>query len=278
MPRGTASVVGYAAIALKHLDPNAVMAVLTADHLIRDVEKYQGLLDAAYRAAKDDYLVTIGIEPTHASTGYGYIQQGELLGKYNEFEAYRALRFKEKPDQARAQTMIDSQDHVWNSGMFFWGVRQITKEFERQMPVLFKSLDYISSAWESGEKEAVIDEIWPAIVPETIDYGIMENAEKVLVLPARDLGWNDIGSWDALYDVLNGDDDGNIVVSGETLPFKSKNVLTYGANLDKLIVSIGVDDLIVVDLPDVLLICKREDAQSVREIVKKLKSEKSNLI
>ncbi len=278
MPRGTASVIGYAAIALKNLDPNAVMAVLTADHLIEDVAKFQDLLVAAYQAAKAGNLVTLGIEPTHPATGYGYIQQGDFDQQYNGFDAYQVLKFKEKPDLERAQEMLVSQDHAWNSGMFFWSVDQITSEFHRQMPILAESLDKITAVWNSPDRDMVISEVWPAIVPETIDYGIMENAEKVVVIPAKALGWNDIGSWDALYDVLKSDDDGNIVMSGEILPYNSKNVLALEGMKDKLIVTIGVDDLVVIDTPDVLLVCKKQDSQSVRDIVKRLNNEKSKFI
>lgn len=273
LPRGTASVVGMAAVALRHRDPQAVMAILTSDHYIGNEEKFRQLLAAAREVAEDEYLVTLGIAPTFAATGYGYIQRGESLGEYGGLEVYRVLRFKEKPDEESAREMLQSGDHSWNSGMFVWRVEQILAEFERQMPELNQALQEIAQSWGTSERQETLKRVWPEIEPETIDYGIMEGARRVGVIPAEGLNWSDVGSWDSLFDVLPADDNGNIVMGGEHVGLETNDSLIYVEPEHRLIVTIGVEDLVVVDTGDVLLVCRVDQAQKVREVVKKLEQE-----
>ncbi|MBU0511534.1 MAG: mannose-1-phosphate guanylyltransferase [Chloroflexi bacterium] len=271
MPRGTASVVGLAAVALEYSDPQAVMAVLTADHIIKNEGKYLRLLVSAYDAAQDGYLVTLGIAPTYPATEYGYIQQGELIGGYQDLEVYRAARFREKPNAESAREMLAGGDHAWNSGMFVWRVDRILAEIERQMPELASKLAEISGGWNQASSREVVLRIWPGIRPQTIDFGIMENARDVAVIPAEGLGWSDVGSWDALCDVLPSDENGNIVVGGTHIPVDTRNSLIYTTQDRRLIVTIGVEDLVVVDTEDVLLVGRKDQAQKVRQVVKLLK-------
>lgn len=278
MPRGTASVVGLAAVALKRRDPQAIMAILTSDHYIGAEERFRQLLAAAHDVAQDGYLVTLGIQPTFPATGYGYIQQGDFLGSYRGREVYRARRFKEKPDDAQAQEMLEKGDHSWNSGMFVWRTDRILEEFERQMPVLFKTLYEIFQAWGSPEQEAGIQRLWPEIDPETIDYGVMEAAQQVAVIPARGLNWSDVGSWDSLFEVLPADQHGNIVMGGQHVGVDTNSSLVYVNQEHRLIVTIGVEDLVVVDTGDVLLVCRKDQAQKVRQVVDGLKSNGQNYL
>jgi mannose-1-phosphate guanylyltransferase len=271
LPRGTASVVGLASIALQQLDPQAVMAILTADHFIGEEERFRQLLLAAKEVAQAGYLVTLGIEPTFPATGYGYIQLGESLGFFGKKEVYRVLRFKEKPDEEQAQRMIASGDHAWNSGMFVWQVDRILQEFTRQMPQLASNLQRIAEDWASPQREATLAQIWPGIKSETIDYGIMEGASDVAVIPAAGLGWSDVGSWDSLFDVLVGDQDGNIVVGGEHIGLDTRQSLIFMDRNQRLVVTIGVEDLVLVDSGDVLLVCKKDQAQRVRQVVAQLR-------
>jgi mannose-1-phosphate guanylyltransferase len=272
MPRGTASVVGLAGIALQHRDPDAVMAVLTSDHFIGDERKFLQLLQVAEQVAQDGYLVTLGIEPTSPSTAYGYIQQGALIGTYHELKVFDALRFKEKPDETQAVSLLATGDHAWNSGMFVWQVTQIMAEFALQMPQLSGLLNTISSFWDTPDRVKVLNQEWPKIEPETIDYGIMEGAGKVAVIPARGLNWNDVGSWDSLFDMLTPDQAGNIVIGGQHIGLETSDSLVYQDVGDRLVVTIGIENLVVVDTGDVLLICQKEDAQKVRQIVDQLKA------
>ena len=271
LPRGTASVVGLAAVAIQRRDPQAVMAMLTADHFIANVEHFQQLLRAAHAAALDGYLVTLGIAPTYPATGYGYIQSGEQLGLYQGMSVQRALRFKEKPNEAQARQMLEGGDHAWNSGMFVWKTDVILAEFTRQMPELMAQLQQVGQAWDTSRRAAVLEQVWSQIETETIDYGIMEHAQNVAVIPAAGLGWSDVGSWDSLFDVLPTDENGNLVMGGQHIGLDTQNSLFYVESEHRLIVTLGVEDLIVVDTGDVLLVCRKDQAQKVRQVVNQLK-------
>ncbi len=273
MPRGTASVVGLAAVALQQRDPQAAMAVVTADHIIQNVPYFLALLSSGYEVAQAGFLVTLGIQPDAPSTGYGYIQTGEHLGVFGQNEARRALRFTEKPDEATARKFIAGGDHFWNSGMFIWRIDRILEEFHSSMPELYQRLDTISNAWNSPQREAVLAAEWPQIRPETIDYGIMEKARQVAVLPAQNLGWSDVGSWDSLFSVLPSDAQSNIVLGANYLGLDSNSTLVYSQTPDRLIVTIGAKDLIVIDTGDALLICHKDEAQKVKEVVNRLKQD-----
>ena len=273
LPRGTAPVVGLGAVALQRRDPQAVMAILTADHYIGNEDRFRRLLTAAYDVAQDDFLVTLGIEPTFPATGYGYIQRGELLGTYRDLGVYGVDRFREKPDQEQAEKMLAAGDHSWNSGMFVWRVKRILEEFSRQMPQLHQTLAEIGQAWDIPEGQQVLENLWPDIEKETIDYGIMEAAQQVAVIPAEGLNWSDVGSWDSLFEVLPGDEAGNIVMGGQHIGLDTRDSLVYVDRERRLIVTIGVEDLVVVDTDDVLLVCRKDQAQNVRQIVDRLSEE-----
>ena len=271
MPRGTAAVVGLAAIVLKLRDPQAVMAVLTSDHFIGNKVQYHRLLAAGFEVAQNGYLVTLGISPTFPATGYGYIQQGEIIGIYQGIKVYKAVQFKEKPDEIQAQKLLEKGDHSWNSGMFVWKVEQILTELSHQMPDLSTSLEEIEQSWGTTERNKVLERIWPTIKAETIDYGVMEGAQRVAVIPAEGLNWSDIGSWDSLFDVLPADHTGNIIMGGQHVDLDTHDSLVYVSQEHRLIVTIGIDNLIVVDTGDVLLVCRKDQAQKVRHVVEQLK-------
>jgi mannose-1-phosphate guanylyltransferase len=271
MPRGTASVVGLAAAALHRRDARATMAILTADHFIENVAGFCELLDTAAEVAQDGYLVTLGIQPTHPSTGYGYIQRGEPLQTYNGHVAYRVERFREKPNVELAEKMIQAGDHYWNSGMFIWRVDRILDAFRQHMPDLHDRLVEIRNAWDTQQREQVVEKIWPNIKPETIDYGIMEHAADVAVLPALDLGWNDVGSWDSLFEIFPTDERGNIVIGAQHINLDSESSLVVGDSNSRVIVTIGMEDIIVIDTGNALLVCPKGESQRVKEAVALLK-------
>ena len=266
-PRGTASVVGLAAIALKKRDPQAVMAVLPSDHYIRDRDLFTYVLREAMDVARKGYLVTLGVTPVSPSTAYGYVQQGRSLDENLKYPAYHVDRFTEKPDDKTAQSFLLSREHSWNSGMFVWRVDVILDEIRQQMPALFSALEQISSAWGTTEHEKVLQSVWEPLKAETIDYGVMEHAKQVVVVPAAGLGWSDVGAWDTLFEVLLPDMHGNVSLSAQHLPIETHNTLVYGHGGERLIVTIGMDDTVIVDTGDVLLVCKADQAQKVREVV-----------
>jgi mannose-1-phosphate guanylyltransferase len=269
-PRGTASAIGLAAAVLNKHDPEAAMLVLTSDHFIRNTDLFQLVMKVAVQVARSGYLVTLGVTPTFPATGYGYIQQDAAIPENFDYPVYRVLRFTEKPDEAKARAMVASGDHSWNSGMFIWRTNRILDEIAGQMPGLKVALDRISAAWDTPEQGVVLAAEWPRLKVETIDYGIMEHATKMAVLPASGLEWSDVGTWDSLFDVLLPDSEGNVVVNSEHMLLETHDSLIY-SNEKKLVVTIGLDDLIIIDSSDALLVCRRDQAQQVRQVIKNLK-------
>lgn len=272
LPRGTASVVGLAAVALQQRDPQAVMAILTADHFIGNVPVFHRLLQAAHTSALDGCLVTLGVAPTFPSTGYGYIQSGEPLGVYDGLEVFTAQRFTEKPDEATARAMLAAGGYSWNSGMFVWRLADIMGEFERQMPALAAQLGEISAVWNTPTGPETLRRVWPTVQVQSIDYGVMEGARRVAVIPAAGLGWNDIGSWESLFDVIPASQDGNVIANGPAITLETRNTLIFQSG-NRLVAAIGVEDLIIVDSGDALLVCRKDQAQKVKQVVEKLKKE-----
>ena len=267
--RGTGPAIGLAAVHLQQRDPDAVMAVLTADHLITKADHFRQALLAAEEAAQDGYLVTLGITPSSPSTGYGYVQQGDLLSTTGEFQVFQAERFVEKPDAETAGQMVDSGNFSWNSGMFIWQVARIMAEFQLQMPALYEQLQVVKSRLGMPDYEQTLGQIWPSVQKETIDYGVMEGAQNVAVIPV-DIGWSDVGSWASLFDVLPADEHGNRVI-GQHAGIDTCDTLIIGDR--RLIATIGLEDLIIIDTEDALLVCTREREQDVRAMVKLLERE-----
>jgi mannose-1-phosphate guanylyltransferase len=273
-PRGTASVVGLAAETLRARDPEAVMAILPADHYIRNRDLFHLLIRVAVDVAEKGYLVTLGITPTYAATGYGYIQRGEAIPERVIYPVYKVSKFKEKPEESQAREMISTGDHSWNSGMFIWRADAILEEIGRQLPKLKSTLAEVAAAQTSARREEILQRVWPDLDNVTVDYGVMENADRVAVLPAGGLEWSDVGTWDSLFDVRLPDENGNILFAGNHIGEDTHQSLIYGNNGDRLLVTIGVDDLIVVDTNDVLLVCHKDHAQKVRKVVEDLKKSK----
>jgi len=270
-PRGTASVVALAAAVLKKRDPQAIMTMQTADHHIRNKDLFRYLIRTAIDVADKGYLVTLGITPTYPSTGYGYIQQGEALDGDYKYPVFMVKRFKEKPDEATAHQLLRSGDHSWNSGMFVWRVDSILAEIKKQMPDLYATVDKIASAWDTPDRKEIVEKVWYGLKSQTIDYGIMERAEKVAVLPAGGLGWSDVGSWDSLFEVLLPDMNGNVATNAQHLGLDTHNTLVYSDDDQRLVVTIGLDDMVVVDTGEILMICKVDQSQKVKDVVEHLK-------
>ena len=276
-PRGTASVVGMAAMVLQKRDPHASMAILPSDHFIRNVDLFHYLLKAAFEVADNGYLVTLGITPTAPSTAYGYIQQGIALDGEYKYPAYLVKSFKEKPDEQTAQQLLRSGDHSWNSGMFIWRADTIMNEINRQMPQLGAELKVIGEAWGTSKQNDVLNKRWLVLKNETVDYGVMEKAEQVAVLPAGGLGWSDVGMWSSMFEVLLPDMNGNIATNSSLhLAHETHNTLVYGGSMDRLIVTIGVDDMVIVDTGDALLVCKSDQSQKVKEVVEHLRKHRQD--
>lgn len=267
-PKGTAAVLGLAAVVLAERDPDAVMAVLTSDHAIAHPERLRVLLEAGAELAAGGAIVTLGIPPESPDTGYGYLRRGPAVP--GATEAYEVLEFREKPDRATAERYLADGEHFWNSGMFLWRPARLLAEIDRQMPALARVLTL--AARPGGAESDAFRAAWAGLVPETIDYGIMEHAEGVVVLPAEGLGWSDIGTWDRVYDLLAKDASGNVVLQAAAMFHESSgNLVVGGGDISgRLIVLEGVRDIVLVDTGDVVLVCHREHAGAVRAVVEAL--------
>jgi len=266
--RGTAPAIGLGALHLLHQDPEAIMAVLTADHFIAEVERFRQALTAAAQVAEEGYLVTLGITPASPSTGYGYIKQGEILDTVEGFRVFCAERFTEKPSLETALHMVESGEYSWNSGMFVWRVDRIMAEFQRQMAEFYVQLAEVQATLGTPGYEPTLKRVWPQVAKQTIDYGVMEGAEQVAVIPV-DIGWSDVGSWASLLELLEADEAGNIVV-GPHVGIDTQGTLIFGGK--RLIATIGLKGLVIVDTEDALLVCTQEQEQEVRTLVRELEA------
>jgi mannose-1-phosphate guanylyltransferase len=270
--RGTAPAIGLAAIHLQYRDPQAVMAVLTADHYIADAGRLRQALEASISLARGGYLVTLGIMPTSPSTAFGYIQQDSSGGTVQDLKFFRVIRFTEKPPAEVAKSMIASGKFSWNSGMFIWRVGHILEEFKLQMPELYAQLIEAENILGKPDAQDELSRLWEQVSEQTIDYGIMEHAKDVLVIPIE-VGWTDVGNWSSLSELLPHDQNGNIFV-GPYEEIDTRNTLVFGGK--RLVATIGLDDIVIVDSEDALLVCAKDREQEVRQIVQRLKAKGEN--
>ena len=270
--KNTAPAIGMMAAYLAIDNPDAVMGIFPADHLIVGHRKFEKAVSTAnHLAKKGDNLVTIGIKPHYPSTAYGYIQYDEK-SEEDHIDAYHVKTFAEKPHKKLAERFIASGDFVWNAGMFFWRAGTFMDSLKTFMPDLTDSLNKIAPKLHAGEQ---FDELWKFIDPESIDYGLLEKTDNIYVVTG-DFKWNDIGSWSALYDVLNARDDGNIVRgNGKVMNGKNNLIQSNG----KFTAVLGLSDLVVVNTDDATLIVPRDKVEDVKDLVTFLKENgQSNLI
>ena len=264
--RNTAPAIALAAAIIGHHDADATMLVLPADHYIRNEAEFCRIVTLAGKAAAGGALITLGVEPTRPETGYGYIEADPATDPLRPVK-----RFVEKPDAATALQFLEAGNFYWNSGMFIWRVAAIRAELDRLMPDLAAAMDRLEFAPQRWALEALapqIDRLYPGLAGESIDYGVMERAAQVKVIPAS-FGWSDVGSWSALPEVIEADSNGIVAIeTAGLIAIDSSASLVYGDG--KLTALIGVDNLIVVATPDALLVCSQERAQEVKKVVERL--------
>ena len=271
--RNTAPCIGLAAHWILRKDPQGVMIVLPADHLISENKKfYQVLQRAIHTAESSQSLVTIGIKPTHPETGYGYIQYEDIddHNPYIEDKIYRVKTFAEKPNYETAVKFIESGDFLWNSGIFIWRASVILDEIQRLLPEIADQLQKVAKTLGTEDYENTLELAYGVIRGISIDYGVMEKAKSVYVALA-DFGWSDVGSWDEVKRLTPVDEDGNALRGNVIVRDASGNYVDAG---QKLVALIGVKDLIVVTTDDAILICEQGRSQEVKEIVDFLKRKK----
>jgi|TARA_B110000438_G_scaffold235332_1_gene232026 mannose-1-phosphate guanylyltransferase len=270
--RDTAAAVGLATLLVKHRDPDACFAMLPADAVIHDAEGFQRILGAAFAAAEaEDALVTIGIKPTYPATGYGYIQKSETIGEAGGEPVHAIAQFKEKPDQATAESYVASGDFYWNAGMFFWRVPVISECFENFTPSLWEALQAIDKGLEAGEAlDGLLATHYSTLEKISVDYAIMEKAKTVRVVESA-FDWDDVGEWPAVARHYPADDAGNVVRGLASLLDAEGNIVLSESG--HTVALIGVKDLIVVQTPDATLVCPKDQAQEIKKLVKGLSSD-----
>jgi mannose-1-phosphate guanylyltransferase len=271
-PKNTAACIGLGAIRLQEREPDGVMIVLPADHLIGDDEVFRETLsNAAKIAAEKDVLITIGIQPGYPATGYGYIQYSEERISAGSATAYRVKTFAEKPNLETAQRFLDSGDFLWNSGIFVWRLPVIMAQLEEHLPHLHDGLREIAPYLGKPEQNQIVDRVYQQIKSISIDYGVMEKAQNVVVLRGQ-FRWNDLGSWDEVYKLLPKDQDYNATCDQPHLMLESSGCLVDVPG--KTVAALGLRDLIIVETEDALLLCPRSRAQDVKELVELIKRRK----
>ncbi len=250
--KNTAPAIALAAKEICDREGDGIMVVLPSDHVIKETDKFVEGMKRALEGAKKDYLVTIGITPTRPETGYGYIKGGESLGE----GLYRVKQFTEKPDREKAEKFLKEGGYYWNGGMFIWKASIYLNEVKRNLPSLW---DVISM---NGENMEEFKGAFNEVAPVSVDYGVMEKAGKVAVVPCS-FSWSDVGSWSALDEILDKDEMGNVIM-GNVLPIECENSIFYGES--DIIAAVGLSGMIVVDTGDATLVVPKDKAQDVRRV------------
>lgn len=274
--RNTAPCVGLAAAHLLQRDPDAVMAVLPADHHIADAAGFRRLIAAAEERARAGEIVTLGIRPDRPETGYGYIhyQREDTVATTSGVEVCAVRRFVEKPPKAVAERYLAEGGYLWNSGMFVFTAKRLMADIRRFLPAMAAALDRIAAALGTRDETEITAREFNNMESVSIDYGVMEHADRVRVVPA-DMGWNDVGHWAALADFGMPDAAGNVRSGGfderpDDLVLIDAHDNIVQASAPRLVALLGVNGLVVVDTPDVLLVCARDRVQDVRKVVSRL--------
>ena len=270
--KNTAPCIAYIAFKLMQIDPEASLIVAPSDHLILDVPEFVRVTTEALHFVQHlKAFVTLGIKPTYPNTGYGYIQHETLAVADN---IYKVKTFTEKPNKDLARTFISSGDFLWNAGIFVWQVKHIIKAFEKYHPEIYDVFAAEQHLFNTPEEQNAIQRIYPLCTNISIDYAIMEHANNVYVIPSS-FGWSDLGTWNSAYDNLEKDYLGN-AVSGDNVMVIDATKCMVSAPHEKLILLQGMDDFIIVDTKDVLLICKKDKEQQVKEYVAEVKRNKGD--
>ena len=267
--KNTAPCIGLAAIHIRKKYKNSKMIVLPSDHLIKFNELFIDTLEIGLEAIeKNDNIITIGITPTYPETGYGYInfKRNTSINKIKNI--YEVIKFVEKPNFKKAKQYINTGEYLWNSGIFIWNTDTILKCFEEFTPEIYKGLVQIEKFINTESYEKTLKEEYIKFHATSIDYAIMEKVKSIYVIPGN-FGWDDVGSWLSLERIKEADNNGNIIL-GNIIKIKTSNSIIQGSN--KLIATVGLDNIIIIDTEDALLVCNKAHTQDIKEIVEKLKS------
>jgi mannose-1-phosphate guanylyltransferase len=261
--KNTAPAIGLTSLYIKRVNPEAILIVLPSDHLVEKEEIFRKTIKRAALVAQKNYLLTLGMKVTSPETGYGYIQMGSAI----EDGLYRVKAFVEKPSKEKAERFMSAGGYLWNSGIFVWRADLILKMIEEYLPNLYRGLMDIDKVIGTTKEKKTIKSVYSELEGLSVDFGILEKARNVVVIPS-DFGWNDVGSWTALDSILKKSPYGNIA-EARHVSIDTTNTIVYSPR--KLIATIGIKDLIIVETEDALLVCHKERAQDVKKLVDKLK-------
>ncbi len=270
-PKDSCAAISLAAAIIARRDADAIMAAFSADHLIGDEPRFAAVIMQAVAAAQQGYLTTVGVRPVRPDVRFGYLKTGAALTG----EARLVAEFREKPSLQVATGYLESGEYLWNAGIFVFGVQAFLSELDRQMPALSSGIAAIADAWETGQRDSVLAELWPQLEKISVDYGVMEGAAeagKVATVPA-DMPWTDVGDFHSLGESLPSDDSGNLLICDrDRVIARDVKDAVIVSTTDRVIAMIGVQSIVVVDTPDAVLVCARERAQEVKQIVDELRS------
>ena len=267
--RNTAPAIALVALELVRRDPDAIMVVVPADHIVKGQRDFDAAVSLASNLAAQGLLVTFGIQPIRPETGYGYIKPNRktVLAKQGTLKGHPVARFVEKPNATKAAKYLKAGDYYWNSGMFVWRAATILEEIRRHQPVLYRGIETIGQLMQQQASRSVIDEEYRQLPSVSIDTGVMEKSTKAAVVPVS-FRWSDVGSWGSLDEVATKDKAGNVVV-GRVVDIGSQRSIIYGDR--RVVATIGLVDMVVVDTPDATLVCPKSRAQDVKQLVEILK-------
>lgn len=274
--RDSAPAIGLmAAIIERELGNDTVMVVLPADHVIQNESAFRQVILLAAKSAEDGYLVTVGIPPTGPETGFGYIHHGERIGEDSgsALVVERVAKFHEKPDRATAERYLADGNYYWNAGIYVVTVGILRTLYRTHLPSYEPTFSALARTYGTSEWNATLSEIFPLVDKKSFDYGIAEKAERVAVVPA-DMGWNDIGSWSRLADVIGATDGQGNAVVGPHVAIETVNSLIYGR--DRLVVTFGLDGIVVVDTPDVVFVCPMNRSEEIKKVIEALSEQGHN--
>jgi mannose-1-phosphate guanylyltransferase/mannose-6-phosphate isomerase len=269
--RNTAPAIGLVALHLMRRDPEAVMLIVPADHIVKGQKDFDAAVALAADLAEQGLLVTFGIKPIRAETGYGYIKPDakRVLGKRGTLKGYPVGRFVEKPDAVKAAQYLKAGEYFWNSGMFVWRAATILEEIRRHQPSLGRGMERIGRLLDEQASRAAVDDVYKGLPAISIDNGVMEKSDKAAMVPVS-FKWSDVGSWGSLDEVAGKDKAGN-VIGGRVVDIDSQRSVVYGDR--RVVATIGLTDMVVVDTPDATLVCPKSRAQDVKKIVDILKQQ-----
>jgi mannose-1-phosphate guanylyltransferase len=268
--KNTAPCIAYISFKLMQKDPKANLIIAPSDHLILDTKAFNKVcLEAMTFVTKHNALITLGIEPSNPNTGYGYIQYEQQSVTDN---VYKVKTFTEKPNLELAKTFLASGDFLWNAGIFVWQVKNILLAFEKYLPEMYELFAVEKETLNTSDERKALEQIYPQCTNISIDFGIMEKADNVYVIPSS-FGWSDLGTWASAYDNLSKDGSGNALAGENVIVINSHNCMVHAPH-EKLVLLQGLDGYIVVDTPDVLLVCEKDREQEIKEYVGEVKRKK----